>query len=71
MRYRASVTFEFLTEPPETVRTEIVAGKPETGAHRALREARRQLPNRRPCSIVVVLELERDPAAEASASQAA
>ena len=65
MRYFASVTFESLSGPPETVQVPIEAGKPETAAHRALRAARKQLRSRQPCSIVVVLELERE--AEAAA----
>ena len=60
MQFRTSVTFEFPTQAPETTRTAIVAGKAETAAHRALRAAKKAMPNRKPTSIVVLLEPERE-----------
>lgn len=59
MRYSASVTFETPAGAPETVKTTIEAASHQKAASRAINEAKVALPNRRPCSIVVVLELER------------
>ena len=59
MRYLASVTFENATGRPETHKQVIEAGSHQTAASRAVRAARKMLPNRRPSSIVVVLELDR------------
>ncbi len=56
MRFKASVTFEYLEQAPETVRAEIVAGNAHTGASRAVKTARKALPRRRPTSMVVLLE---------------
>lgn len=63
MRYTASVTFENATGVPETVKTAIVAASHQKAASMAMREAKKALPGRRPSSIVVVLELERENAA--------
>lgn len=61
VRYRAAVTFESLTAAPETYRTELVAGSHQKAASRAMIEAKRAYPGRRPCSIVILLDLgERD-----------
>lgn len=54
--YRASVTFEYGEQAPETARVEIVASNASIAASRSVREARRQLPGRRPSSIVVLVE---------------
>jgi hypothetical protein len=56
--FRWCVTFEFDEQAPETVRGEIVAGKAETAAHRAIKAAKKERPNTRARSIVVLLEPE-------------
>jgi hypothetical protein len=60
MRYLASVTFESPTGAPETLKTDIAAGSHQKAASVAVRAAKALYPNRRPCSIVIVLELERE-----------
>jgi hypothetical protein len=60
MRYAAVITFEFEVDAPETVRTVVEAGNVHTAASRAVRAARRALPRRRPSSIVLLLEPERE-----------
>jgi hypothetical protein len=55
-RWRASTTFEYTEQAPETVRTEIAAGTASTAASRAVSQAKRELPGRRPSSILVLLE---------------
>ena len=59
MKYRASVTFETDSSAPETHRVEISAGSHQTAASRAVKAAKTAYPNRRPSSIVVLLELDR------------
>lgn len=56
MTFKTSVTFEFNEAAPETVKGEIVCGKAETAAHRAVKAAKKARPNTRPSSIVVLLE---------------
>jgi len=61
-QYGASVTFEFPEAAPETARMAIVAGSHQKAASEAVREAKRRFPGRRPSSIVVLLELDRETA---------
>lgn len=56
MEFRASVSMEFGQDPPETVRILADCASWQTAAQRAVREARKLLPKRKPLSIVVVLE---------------
>jgi hypothetical protein len=58
--FAVSVTYEFPTAAPETVKGEFVGGSPQKAASQALRLARTRFPGRRPSSIVVVLEMERE-----------
>jgi hypothetical protein len=58
--YRASVTFENESSAPETIKATIEAAGHQTAARRALDAAKRALPNRKPSSIVLVLDWERD-----------
>lgn len=56
MRFKASATLEFPLAAPETIRTEVVATKPQTAAHRTVRELLRTHPRRKWASLVVLLE---------------
>lgn len=67
MRYAASVTYEFNQSAPETVTLPIMAASHQKAASVAVRALKAQHPGRQPCSIVVVLELEREAASEAAA----
>lgn len=55
MRFTYSVSFEYRTELPDTVRGVVSALEASTANARAVREARKVLPYRHPCSIVTVL----------------
>jgi hypothetical protein len=59
MRYLAAVTFENDHGAPETHRAEIQTGSHQRAASLAVRAAKAVLPNRRPSSIVIVLQLDR------------
>jgi hypothetical protein len=59
MQYSASVTYEFATAQPETVKTTIAAASHQKAASVAVKALKAAHPGRQPCSIVVVLELER------------
>lgn len=69
MRCRASVTFEFATRQPQTLRIEgLEATGPQTIANRAIRDAKRKLRPVYWTSLVVVLE-RLDPSDEATAAE--
>ena len=57
--YRAAVTFENGNTAPETVRTTLEAGSRQRAAALAVRAAKTRLKNRRPTSIVILLEPDR------------
>jgi len=52
-----SLTYEYDTQAPDTVKGEIVAGSWETAVARAARAARSARPGVQPRSLVVVLEI--------------
>ena len=54
--WKASITYEYEWDAPQTLRTTIAGGKAETAARRALAEARKAYPNARTRSIVLLLE---------------
>ena len=60
MKYLASVTFENRSGPPETLKTEFDVASHGKAASLAVRKAKAMFPGRRPNSIVVVLELDRE-----------
>lgn len=59
MRYLAAVTFENAAGEPETHRLTVEAGSHQKAASTAVRAAKAALPNRRPTSIVILLEPDR------------
>lgn len=59
-KYLASVTFENAQGAPETHREVIEAASHQKAASSAVRAAKRMLPGRRPTSIVILLELDRE-----------
>ncbi len=60
MTYRASVTYEFPSAAPETVKLSIEAASHGKAASVAVKALKAAHPGRQPSSIVVVLELERE-----------
>jgi hypothetical protein len=65
--FRRGGRFEYDEKAPETHRTVIAVPNAALGARRALEAARRAYPNRRWQSVVIVLEVEPEPAASAVA----
>jgi hypothetical protein len=61
-RYQIIVTYEFPEAPPETFATEAIGSSAAAAASRALRAARKAFAKRRPSSIVVLLEPQKDAA---------
>jgi len=58
MTFDYSVSFEYQEAPPDTVKGQVIAATAVTAAARAVKAARVQLPNKRPSSLVIVLEVE-------------
>ncbi len=56
MVYKASITFEYDLQAPETHRTQIEVPNASLGARRAMEAARRAYPRRSWRSAVIVLE---------------
>ena len=60
--FTASVTYEYPQAAPDTIREQIIAASAGKAASSACRLARKRISGRRPSSIVVVLQIERDAA---------